>query len=68
MAKRRDIVITIGPDGQVQIKVEGIGGPDCVDFTKFLEEELGEVTERTYTGEYFQEGETETTIKVGGES
>lgn len=67
MAKRRDIVITIGPDGQVELKVEGVGGPDCLDFTKFLEEELGDVTERTLTGEYFQEGETESTIKVGSD-
>ena len=67
MATRKDIVITIGPDGNVVLKVEGVGGSECLDFTAFLEEELGDVTERTFTGEYYQEGETETTIKVGSD-
>ena len=57
MAKKRDIVITIGPDGNVQISVEGVSGPDCMDFTKFLEDELGDVTERTHTSEYYCEEE-----------
>ena len=57
MAKKRDIVITIGPDGNVQLSVEGVSGPDCMDFTKFLEDELGDVTERTHTSEYYCEEE-----------
>lgn len=68
MATKRDIVITIGPDGGVQIKVEGVPGTSCVDFTKFLEDELGDVTERIHTGEYYlEEEEVETGVKVGGE-
>ena len=66
MARKRDIVITIGPDGNLDIQVEGVPGGDCVDFTKFLEDELGEVTERQFTSEYFQEEEeVEETDKVG---
>lgn len=66
MARKRDIVITIGPDGNLDIQVEGVPGGDCVDFTKFLEDELGEVTERQFTSEYFQEEEeVEETVKVG---
>jgi hypothetical protein len=57
MAKKRDIVITIGPDGNVQLTVEGVAGPDCMDFTKFLEDELGDVTERTHTSEYYCDAE-----------
>ncbi len=57
MAKKRDIVITIGPDGNVQLSVEGVSGTDCMDFTKFLEDELGDVTERTHTSEYYCEEE-----------
>ena len=67
MAKKRDIIITIGPDGDVQIQVEGVAGADCVDFTKFLEEELGDVTDRQFTSEYYQE-EEEQVIEVGSES
>ena len=66
MAKKRDIVITIGPDGEVQIKVEGVPGADCMDFTKFLEDELGDVTQREFTSEYYQAEEpVEETVKVG---
>lgn len=66
MAKKRDIVITIGPDGDVDIQVEGVPGGDCLDFTKFLEEELGEVVSREHTSEYYQqEEEVGTSIKVG---
>ncbi|MGM0574459.1 MAG: DUF2997 domain-containing protein [Myxococcota bacterium] len=65
MAKKRDLVITIDPDGNVNIQVEGVGGKDCVDFSKFLEDELGDVTEREFTSEYYQEGEVESEIKVG---
>jgi hypothetical protein len=57
LAKKRDIVITIGPDGGVDIKVEGVPGEDCLDFTKFLEDELGEVTAREFTSEYYQQEE-----------
>jgi len=67
MAKKRDIVITIGPDGEVQIQVEGVSGASCIDFTKFLEEELGDVTERTHTSEYYQEEEEGAKIELGGD-
>ena len=67
MAKKRDIVITIGPDGEVEITVEGVAGKDCMDFTKFLEDELGEVTKREFTSEYYQTEESaEEVIKIGG--
>mgnify|MGYP006116698629 CR=1 FL=1 len=64
MAKKRDIVITIGPDGNVQLTVEGVSGPDCMDFTKFLEDELGDVTERTHTSEYYCD--TEEAVEIVG--
>ena len=65
MAKKRELVITIGPDGEVQIQVVGISGKGCLDFTKFLEDELGDVTERVHTTEYFQEEEEDLKIQVG---
>lgn len=64
MASKRDIVITIGADGEVQLEVEGVQGKECVDFTRFLEEELGEVTDRQYTSEYYQEQEEETGHRI----
>ena len=67
MATHRDILISIGPDGEVQIQVEGVAGKDCVDLTRSLEEELGDVTDRQFTREYYQETEEqEEEIQVGG--
>jgi len=66
MATKKDIVITIGPDGEVKIEVEGVAGPGCMDLTRFLEEELGEVTDRQFTSAYYQESEEDASISVGG--
>ena len=57
MATKKDLVITIGPDGEVTIEVEGVAGPGCLDLTKFLEYELGEVTDRQLSSAYYQEEE-----------
>ena len=66
MAKRRDLVITIDAEGNVQIQVEGVAGSSCVEMTKWLEDELGDVTEREFTGEYYQqETETEEDVSIG---
>ena len=67
MAKRRDLVITIDAEGNVQIQVEGVAGSSCVEMTKWLEDELGDVTDREFTGEYYQqEEEVEEDVSVGG--
>ena len=66
--KKREMEITIGPDGEVNIEVSGVAGGDCLDFTEFLEEALGEVTNREYTREYYQAAESESErLKVSGE-
>ena len=65
MATKKDIIITIGPDGNVQLQVEGVAGKECIDFTKFLEEELGEVTSRVHTTDYYQEEEETVKIELG---
>lgn len=66
MAKHKDLIITIGPDGNVKIEVEGVSGKDCMDFSKFLEDELGEVTERVRTSEYYEEEEEELHTNTSG--
>lgn len=65
MVTKKDIIITIGPDGEVKLEVKGVPGADCLDLTKFLEDELGDVTDRQHTSEYYQE-EEEVRIKVSG--
>lgn len=61
--KKREMKITIRKDGKVDIEVQGVPGADCLDFSRFLEEELGTVEERVKTGEYYQE-ETEKRLSV----
>ena len=51
---KREIEIKIDPDGNVSVQVRGVKGKECLEFSKFLEESLGEVGEREYTSEYYQ--------------
>lgn len=69
MALKREMKISIGPDGGVNIEVVGVPGADCMDFSKFLEEELGEVVAQERTAEFYQEaeGNTTQTLHVGGD-
>ncbi len=68
MAERKELEITISPDGEVSVQVKCIKGQSCVDETKFLEEALGgKVESRELTSEYYDNavGQT-TTNKTGG--
>lgn len=66
MAVKQEMTVSIGADGTVEIAVNGVKGKKCMDFTKWLEEELGIVTQRTHTSEYYQsEVKENETIKVG---
>jgi hypothetical protein len=51
MAKEK-LIFTIRTDGSIEERVEGVPGPRCEQVTMPIEEELGEVVERTYTAEY----------------
>jgi hypothetical protein len=56
MAERKELEITITPDGEVQVRVKCIKGQSCVDETKFLEEALGDTVEsRELTDEYYEQ-------------
>lgn len=51
-----EVVVTIGPDGSVQVATNGFTGMNCVEATAELERLLGnEVLERTLTDEAYQE-------------
>ena len=61
-----DLDIQIGPDGKVTFHVSGAPGKKCVDITKELEKELGEILNREYTSEYYmQEEESQQKTKLG---
>jgi Protein of unknown function (DUF2997) len=54
MVLKREIEIEIGRDGKVNIKVKGVPGTECVEFSQFLEEALGDTLEQELTSEYYQ--------------
>ena len=51
---KRTIEITIGPDGQIAIEAVCFKGADCESATKYLEEALGVVGQKTKKPEYYQ--------------
>ena len=48
------INVDIAPDGSVKIDAVGFSGPDCEQATRFLEEALGDVTDKHHKPEYHQ--------------
>jgi len=63
MVLKREMEIEIGSDGKVNIKVSGVPGKECLEFSQFLEEALGETVEQELTSEYYRETvPTETTV------
>ncbi len=54
MVLKREMEIEIGRDGKVSIKVNGVQGVECLEFSQFLEEALGETLEQERTSEYYQ--------------
>ena len=51
----QELEIAIDSEGKVSIKVKGVKGPKCVELTRPLEEALGEIEDRIYTGEYYEQ-------------
>ncbi|APB34069.1 hypothetical protein GlitD10_1743 [Gloeomargarita lithophora Alchichica-D10] len=44
----------IRPDGRVEMQVQGIAGTECTQVSHLIEQDLGQVTQREWTAEYFQ--------------
>ena len=64
MVLKREMEIEIGRDGKVSIKVKGVQGVECLEFSQFLEEALGETVEQEVTSEYYQvPASTEPTVQ-----
>ena len=58
----QELEITIDNEGRVQIGVRGVHGGDCVTLTQTLEEAIGEVKDRNFLPEFFEETKTETRL------
>jgi len=64
MVLKREMEIEIGRDGKVSIKVNGVQGEECLEFSQFLEEALGDTLEQERTSEYYQvPASTEATVQ-----
>lgn len=50
------MTVSISPNGEIKVQIEGIKGKSCVELTKEFEEALGEVINKKFTSEYYQEG------------
>lgn len=55
MVMKKEMEITIFPEGEITIHVKGVKGKKCIDFSKFLEGAIGEVIEREKTSEFYEE-------------
>ncbi len=62
----KTIEIIIGPGGEIQIDAVGFRGPDCEQATKFLEEALGVVGQKSKKPEYHQNTRKTNQQRLGG--
>ncbi len=51
---RKNIEITISPDGEVDIEAVGFHGADCDQATAFLEAALGKISSKHRKPEYYR--------------
>lgn len=54
VAGKKEIEITIAPDGSVHIETMGVKGKSCLELTKFLEEALGGELKRELKPDYYE--------------
>lgn len=50
-----ELEILIDPEGNVVVHVRGPAGTTCLETTKNLESAIGDVRERSYTGEFYEQ-------------
>jgi hypothetical protein len=52
----KEMKIKILPTGEIKIlDIKGVHGQECLEFTKFIENSLGDVTHREFTEDYYRE-------------
>jgi hypothetical protein len=54
---QREFDITIGPDGQVELHVQGYKGKSCLEAVKLFEKIVGEMKAREHTSEFYEPDE-----------
>lgn len=54
MAIKKEIVIEIGPDGQIKMEAHGFKGADCDEEPKAMAGAIGKIISTKHNGEFFQ--------------
>lgn len=54
---QREFEITIEPDGNVELHIQGYKGKSCLEAMKLFEQIVGEVVSRRETSEYYEPDE-----------
>ena len=62
---KRTIEINVATDGSIRIEAVAFQGSDCEQATRFLEEALGVVRQKTKKPEYHQRSRRHTQQRVG---
>ena len=55
MSKKETIKYTIRQDGNVTEEVINVPGTDCLDLTEDIEIKLGDLEQRVFNAEYYQQ-------------
>lgn len=50
-----EIIVIIDQNGEPAVEVNGVKGKSCKDFSKALEQALGDVTKDTVTKEFYEQ-------------
>ena len=54
---QREFDITIGPDGQVELHIQGYKGKSCLEAVKLFEQIVGELKSQQETSEFYEPDE-----------
>lgn len=54
MARRRELEVTIAPDGTVQVHISGMPGKQCLQIKEILEQTIGPLQSQRLTSEYYE--------------
>lgn len=54
MVTKKELVITIAPDGSILVDVKGVKGKSCVDLVKFLQDSVGDTAQQKFKPDYYE--------------
>ena len=63
-----EVIITVSPEGEAQVEVDGVCGPGCKDLTRAIENSIGKTVNDQITIEYSMAPQTETQQQNAGQS